>query len=113
MGLYESVTRSPKINIKFVIESKDHIVKLKIIIEDSGPGIPIKIKDTIGKIYNQSNTKSEGSGYGLYSICKMSKHKLKIENSEKLYGAKITFVKDFIIKDGNSSESDIENDLGL
>lgn len=62
-------------------------------IEDNGVGIPEKMKDRVFEMFYRANTKSTGSGLGLY-IVKNSIEKLRGEyhlDSEEGVGTKFTF----------------------
>jgi len=98
LGFYENTINSPQVILEFIIESKDEYVDLTICVEDSGPGFQ-KDYENIGNLYHQSKITNKGSGYGIFTICKIPQSNLIIDKSSKLGGAKVIFTKTFNLSD--------------
>jgi signal transduction histidine kinase len=89
INYHNSENPAPRIDIR-VMEKGDQLL---FSIEDNGVGIPEKMKDRVFEMFYRANTKSTGSGLGLY-IVKNSIEKLHGEyhlKSEEGEGTTFTF----------------------
>ena len=94
MGDDESVGEPGVIRVLATqIEDGEHSL-IRVVVEDSGPGIPDELRDAVMRPFYTTKSPARGTGLGLY-ICRgiVMDHKgtLSLSRSDELSGAAVTF----------------------